>query len=118
MGYSVNFPCNCGANQGIYGTNMWHVNGNNPGNTHSCGHQQACNGCLDIIKGECIIYNAANLTSTGINQNDDLNTILSKLNAIKAIQDTKNSNILLALNDINDRLNILESASHPPYVLI
>lgn len=114
-------------NHGIYGTNMWNVNGNQPGNQPGCGHQQACNGCVDVIKGICVLYTGPNLTSTGINQNDDFNTVVSKLNAIKAIQDTKNTNILTALNDLNSRVNALELAvippivgggSHPPYTLI
>lgn len=125
--YTINFPgfCGCGQKQGIYGTNMWNVNGNQPGNQYGCGHQQACNGCVDVIKGICVLYTGSNLTSTGINQNDDLNTALSKLNAIKAIQDTKNDNILAALNDLNDRMNVVETenstpggGSHPPYTLL
>lgn len=119
--YTIQFPgyCGCGPNQGIYGTNMWNVNGNQPGNQPGCGHQQACNGCVDVIKGICVLYTGTNLTSTGINQNDDFNTVVAKLNAIKAIQDTKNDNILAALNDINDRLNALEGGpDHAPYTLL
>lgn len=108
-------PCSC---QGIYGTNMWNVNGNQPGNQYSCGHQQACNGCVDVIKGTCVLYTGSNLTSSGINQNDDFNTCMAKLDAIKAIQDTKNDNILAALNDINDRLVVLEGSPHDPYELL
>lgn len=120
--YAIYFPNNCschGHNQGIYGTNMWNVNGNNPGNTGSCGHQQACNECLDTIKGICVLYTGSNLVNTGINQNDTLNAILVKLDALFAIQTTKNTNILAALNDINDRLNDLEGGpDHPPYTLL
>lgn len=119
MGYSVNFNNNCGCNgnQGIYGTNMWNVNGNTttPG---PCNHQQACNGCIDIIKDICILYGGSNLTNTGINQNDTLRTILAKLDALFAIQATKNTNILAALNDINDRINVIDSGSHAPYTLL
>jgi hypothetical protein len=132
--YCINFPhcgCNSGCgcsgnrNQGIYGTNMWNVNGNTPGNQYTCGHQQACNGCIDIIKDICVLYLGSNLTNTGINQNDTLRTILAKLDALFAIQATKNANILAALNDINDRLNVVETenatpggGSHPPYTLL
>lgn len=120
--YVIKFPgfcgCNSNHNQGVYGTNMWNVNGNNPSNTSSCGHQQACNECIDIVKDLCTFYLGPNLTNTGINTNDTLRVVLQKLDAIKAIQDTKNANILAALNDINDRLNDLESGSHPPYTLI
>ncbi len=114
MNYSINFPNNCGCNnQGVFSSNTW-----NHSPASNCGHPQACQGCLDIIKCECIIYTGSNLTSTGINKYDDLCTILTKLDAIKAIQDTKNTNILAALNDINDRLNVLEDASHAPYTLL
>lgn len=85
----------------------------------SCSHQQDCNGCVDAVKSICVIYTGLNLVSTGINTNDNLEDILVKLDAIKAIQDVKNANILVALNDINDRLNALESGSdHDPYTLI
>lgn len=119
--YNNNYPGNCGCTgkSGIYGTNMWNINGNQPGNQYSCGHQQACNGCIDVVKGTCLLYTGSNLTNTGINQNDDFNTVIAKLDAIKAIQDTKNANILIALNDINDRLNALEiGVDHPPYTII
>ncbi len=122
MNYSIYFPnsCSCNSgNQGIYGTNMWNVNGNQPGNQYSCGHQQACNGCLDIIKDLCVLYQGANLVNTGINTNDDLRVILQKLDAIKAIQDTKNNNLLAAINDLNTRVNTLAGGTpHPPYTLL
>ena len=120
MNYTIQFPNNCGCNynQGVYGTNMWNINGNQPGNQVSCTHQQACNGCIDIIKDICILYLGSNLTNTGINQNDTLRTILQKLDALFAIQATKNTNILAALNDINSRLNVLEGSSHAPYTLL
>lgn len=122
MNYQLYFPNNCScnsSNQSIYGTNMWNVNNNNPGNSTGCGHQQACNGCLDIIKGLCVNYTGSNLVNTGINQNDNLNVILGKLDALFALQNTKNTNILAALNDINSRLNALESGpDHAPYTLI
>ena len=129
MNYSIYFPNNCGCNnnQGIYGTNMWNVNGNQPGNQTSCTHQQACNGCIDIIKDICVLYQGGNLVNTGINNNDTLRTILSKLDALFAIQNTKNTNILTALNNLNSRVNALELAvippipgggAHPPYTLL
>lgn len=121
MNYSIYYPNNCGCqgnNQGIYGTNMWNPNNNYPG-SHSCGHQQDCNGCLEVIKGLCVWYTGANLTNTGINQNDNLNVVLGKLDTLFAIQATKNTNILAALNDINDRLNALEGgADQDPYTLL
>lgn len=127
MNYTINIPgtCGCNSNQGIYGTNMWNVNGNLPGNNPSCSHQQACNGCIDIVKDICVLYQGGNLVNTGINNNDTLRTILAKLDALFAIQATKNTNILAALNDLNTRTNALETAeaipgggSHPPYTLL
>lgn len=116
--YVFNPSCGCNS-QGIYGTNMWNINGNQPGNQYSCGHQQACNECIDVIKGICVLYTGSNLTNTGINQNDTLNTILSKLDVLQQTQATKNTNILAALNSINDRLNALESGpDHAPYTLL
>lgn len=127
MNYAIYFPNNCGCNssQGMYGTNMWNPNYMNPNTNNPCGHQQACNDCLDIIKGICVTYTGANLTNTGINQNDTLNALLVKLDALFAVQATKNDNILAALNDLNTRVNVLETDAgipgggvHPPYTLI
>jgi hypothetical protein len=111
--YNVSFPSACGG-QSVYDINT----PNETPTQESCSHQSPCNGCVDIHKGECTQYTGSNLTNTGINKFDTLNTILQKLDAIKAIQDTKNANILSALNDINARLNILEGGSHAPYTLI
>ncbi len=127
MNYSIYFPNNCGCNgnsQGFYGTNG-SGNWNNPGNSPSCGHPQACDDCLDIIKGQCVRYTGANLGNTGINQNDTLNLILQKIDAVFAVQNTKNTNLLAAINDLNTRTNALETdagipggGSHPPYTLL
>lgn len=83
----------------------------------NCGHTQACNGCLDIIKSECIRYTGPSLPALGIDQNDTLSIILSKLNSLKTIQDTKNSNLLAAINNLNTRLNASTGSSHAPYTL-
>lgn len=113
--------CNCSSNQGIYSSNAWY---GTPTSSNFCGHQQACNGCIDIVKDICIRYTKPNLTNTGINQNDTLDVILQKLDALKALQDTTNANILIALNDLNDRVNALETdasipggGSHADYVI-
>lgn len=130
LNYSVSFPGSCGCGQsscnscsscnssyqGVYTANTCNTA---PQTTSTCGHQQACNGCVDITKAECIQYTGSNLTSTGINKYDDLNIILQKLDALKAIQDAKNANILAALNNLNTRLNALEpGADHAPYTLL
>lgn len=117
MNYNISFPGHCGCHNhhhGVYGTNMWNPNYTNPNNSQACGHQQACNGCPDIIRGPCLWYTGTNLTNTGINQNDNFNLIIQKLDALFAIQATKNTNILAALNDLNDRVNALELAVIPP----
>lgn len=122
MNYGIFLPNNCSCNsqnQGIYGTNMWNVNGNNPGNSTGCGHQQACNGCIDTPKGKCVIYTGTNLLNTGINQNDTLDQVLLKIDTVIGIQNQKNANILAALNDINTRINTLAGGTpHAPYTLL
>lgn len=82
-----------------------------------CVHPQTCNGCLDIIKSECIRYTGSNLSALGINQNDTLSAILVKLDALKTIQDTKNTNLLIAINSLNTRLNTSTGGSYAPYTL-
>lgn len=111
--------CNCGCVTilpGVYSTNMWNVN--STACPSDCGSTRPCNGCVDIIKGLCVLYTDVNLVNTGINKNDDLNAIIKKLDAIKKTQDDKNAKILEALNDINSRLNALENSTHAPYTLI
>lgn len=116
--YTISLSGDCGGS-GMYGTNMWNVNGNQPTNTQSCGHPSPCNGCVDTPKGSCVLYTGANKINTGINKYDTLDTIIGKLDAIKAIHDTKFTNALLAINDLNTRLNALESGTdHAPYSLL
>lgn len=121
MNYTIKFPgfCGCSSNQGIYGTNMWNNAGNQPNNTSTCHPQAACNGCIDIIKGVCVHYTGPDLLNLGVNKNDDLDTILGKLDALKKIQDQKNTNLLAAINDLNARLNVIEPGpDHPPYTML
>ena len=85
----------------------------------NCGHEQSCSGCLEIVKSECIKYTGVNLTNLGINQNDTLNDILVKLNAVKSVQDTKDTNLLTAINSLNTRLNTLAGGiAHPIYTIL
>lgn len=103
--------CNC--NNVVYASYT-----NNTSISSNCGHQQACNSCIDIIKSECIVYTGSNLTNLLVDRNDTLSEILAQLDSNKQAQDLKNTAILAALNDINDRLNVLEDADHPPYTLV
>jgi hypothetical protein len=125
MSYTVFYPDNCGCNgsyKGIYGTNIWNPNYMKPNTNNACGHQIACGDCIDDVKSKCVYYTGPNLVNTGINQNDILDLVLQKLDAIKQVQDQKFIKVLANLNDINDRLNALESISgdppHPPYTLL
>lgn len=104
--------------QGSYGTNMWNVNGNNSGNINPCGNQTPCNECIDLIKDKCILYTGINLADTGIDKNDTLAVIIAKLDAIKKTQDLKNTSLLAAINDINDRINAIDSGSHAAYTFL
>lgn len=117
MNFSLS-TCGCGGNTGMYSTNMWNVNGNQPGNQGSCHRPQNCDGCTDTFKATCILYNGPNRVNTGINKNDNLDLIIQKLDALQEVQALKNTNILLALNDINTRLNTITGGSHDPYSLL
>ena len=109
--------CNC--NQATYQTNMSSSGYNfNPNINTNCGHQQNCSGCLEIIKSSCIAYEGSNLVNLGVNKNDTLKDILVILNAIKLSQDNKFAKILLNLNDINSRINVITGGTpHVPYTL-
>lgn len=74
--------------------------------------------CARKMPSLCVIYSGQNLPNTGINTNDTLNDILTKLDNIKQTQDLMNINILSAINDINTRLNTLASTTHAPYTLL
>lgn len=95
--------CNCGCTpcQGIYGTNMWNVNSTT--STSCCGTPSPCNGCVDVLKGICVLFTGSNLINLGINTNDDMNTVLSKLDAVKKVLDDK-------ITAIEGRLDALEAA--------
>lgn len=74
--------------------------------------------CKKAIPSLCVKYNGPNLPNIGVNTDDTLNDILNKLDNLKMIQDLKNANILAALNDINARINVIDSGSHAPYTLL
>lgn len=112
---------NCGQNNcnGCYNPNPtytqnWFSTGNLP-----------CDECSPIVvcqrkqPSQCVVYNGPTLVNLNVTMGvDTLNDILLKLDSIKALQDTKNINILAALNDINTRLNTLEGGTHVPYTLL
>lgn len=111
-------PCGCNSYSQIYGTNFWNGNHQSSNISSNCGHPQACNGCLDIIKSECVQYTGSNLGNLLIDKYDDLSTILPILDEAYRVQQIKNTNILTALNDINTRLNALEGGpDHAPYTI-
>lgn len=114
-----NMPCTCygGYYQSVYGTNMWNINSQNANlpNTN-CGHQQECSGCIDIYKGECVLYtDPQDLTNIGVPKNTTLNQALKNINSIQSLQDSVSANIIAALNDINQRIIAITGIPHANY---
>lgn len=97
-----NCTCGCGTStyQGVYGTNMWNVNSSTT--SSCCAPTSPCNGCADILKGVCVLYTGSDLVNLGINKNDDINTVLVKIDAAKKAIDDK-------IAVINSRLDALEA---------
>lgn len=80
--------------------------------------------CKKKVPAKCTIYNGVNLDAIGESTNTDLETIIAAINtelndlqANQQAQDIKNAAILVILNDINDRLNVIDSGSHAAYTL-
>lgn len=80
--------------------------------------------CKKKVPAKCTIYNGVNLDAIGESTNTDLETIIAAINAElndlqanQQAQDIKNAAILVILNDINDRLNVIDSGSHVAYTL-
>lgn len=118
MSNCLGLPCGGFTNNSSYPYTGNYL-GFSPSISNNCGHQQACNGCLEVIKSECIKYTGSNIVGIGVNQNDTLSEILVKLNTLKSIQDAKNTNLLSAINDINTRINTIAGGTpHAPYTLI
>jgi len=48
----------------------------------NCPSDDSCNGCVDIVKSQCIKYTGADLLFLGVNNGDTLSQILVKLDSI------------------------------------
>lgn len=77
--------------------------------------------CKKKVPAFCTYYQGPNLTyiglTTDINVELILTTIVNTIQVSKAEQDTKNANILAALNDINSRIVSITGEAHPAYTI-
>lgn len=80
--------------------------------------------CAKKMPAKCVIYNGTILSGLGLDTNIDIETILATVGVYIANlkltdqQDVlKFTNILVALNDINARLKVLENSTHADYVI-
>jgi hypothetical protein len=48
----------------------------------NCPPDDSCNGCVDIVKSQCIKYTGADLEFLGVVNGDTLDQILIKLNSV------------------------------------
>jgi hypothetical protein len=115
-GYSI---CNCPS---VTYSQNWY-------NTQSCTPCSTTEVCKKNIPAKCTFYKGSNLANLGLTTNINIELILYTIDLLigslnsnrtldNAAQVTKNTNILTALNDINDRLNTLEGgAPHDPYTI-
>lgn len=107
-GYSV---CNCP--NVSYNSNWF--------NTTNCAPCSSTEVCKKAIPAKCTFYKGSNLTNLGLLTNVNIELVLFTIDqlfgSLSGETIITKSNILTALNDINDRLNVLEGASHPPYVI-
>lgn len=78
--------------------------------------------CSKQLPAFCTFYNGPVLTDIGLGTNVNVELILTTIsiaigtiNAALEAQSEINQNILDALNDINDRINVIDSGSHDPY---
>lgn len=105
-------PCNC--NQ-TYSYNWYNTEG------YPCNPCSTTEVCKKKIPAKCTIYKGPALNGIGLTTDLNIELILATISAVinqnNTSQATKNTNILSALNDINDRLNILESGSHAAYTI-
>ena len=117
-----NYPCSCANNTPVYEYNWFNIS------SYPCNPCSNTPVCKKKIPAICTFYNGINLTEIGLTTNVNIEVIIAAISATlgtltdtvatnKISQDTKNTNILAALNDINSRLNTIEGATHPPYVI-
>ncbi len=104
-GYS---PCQC--------TPQYAYNWFNTSN-YPCNPCSTTTVCKKTIPGKCTIYGGPNLTGLGLTTGMSVDVVLAAISVIIAEQTVTNANILTALNDINDRINVIDSGSHAPYVI-
>lgn len=113
-------PCSC--QQPNYSYN-WFNTENYPCNP--CSTTQVCK---KRIPAKCTFYEGPNLANLGLTSPSNLEAIVLATDQVLGLlkdvqllgtstQNTVNVNILIALNNINARLNVLESSSHPAYVI-
>ena len=115
-----NNPCQC--NNPTY-TYNWYNTANYP-----CNPCSTTTICKKKVPAKCVEYRGPNLTLLSLTTNVDVELIISTMVSFLGtlqdtvannliLQNTKNANILAALNDINTRLNVLEGGIHPPYTI-
>lgn len=114
-------PCNCGyspcgCNSPVYTFN-WYNTDNYP-----CNPCTTTEVCKKTIPSQCVGYDGANLSNINITSPNNLKTIVQKIDSeiglLKTSDATLKANLLIILNDINDRLNDLEGGpDHDPYEL-
>lgn len=106
-------PCNCSTVTYSYN---WNTISNYP-----CNPCSQTDVCLKTVPAKCVIYNGPTLANLNLTAPQNVQLILSTIDiaigAINSANALKFTNILTALNDINTRLNVLESGSHAPYVI-
>lgn len=94
-------------NQGVYGSNMWNINSL----TGPCSPKLPCKGCVDIINARCTVYTGPNKPGTGIDKNDDLETIINKIEQIKLAQDNRFQALYETLEALQEQIDNLQPAS-------
>lgn len=109
-------PCTC--SNPVYSYN-WYNTENLP-----CDPCSTTPVCKKKIPAKCTFYQSATLVNLNLPTGTNIEAIIQVidsaigvLKAFQATQTTKNTNILTALNDINDRLNVLEGGSHAAYTI-
>lgn len=114
-------PCSCSIVN--YSFNWQNTDG------YPCNPCSTTDYCIKKIPAKCTIYKGPNLANIGLGSDISVELILSVMDIAignaaiaaaldKANQTIKNANILLALNDINTRLNTLAGGTpHVPYII-